>query len=149
MAKSTSTLQFEKDIPLYDGSAELFEEYCERARDAFYGRTGEEKQIATAVNLRSGLSGSAYEAVRHLTHSALLTFDITEVPTPGGKSTIQKKTASTVGLELLLTTLGTAVSKEKPVRAAELFDEILYSSSVRRAPKEFHAGLHHAQGPRL
>ena len=51
MMGKASALPFEKDIPLYDGSAELFEEYQERARDAFFGRTGEDRQIATAANL--------------------------------------------------------------------------------------------------
>eukprot|EP00959_Pyramimonas_sp_CCMP1952_P327359 6853562-Pyramimonas_sp.AAC.1 len=58
-----SRLTFEKDIPLYDGDPALFEEYQERAKDAFYGRMGDEKQIATPINLRNGLSGTAYDAV--------------------------------------------------------------------------------------
>eukprot|EP00969_Alexandrium_andersonii_P362756 15460399-Alexandrium_andersonii.AAC.1 len=60
--RHATSLSFEKDIPLYDGAPELFEEYQERARDAYYGRHGDDRQIATAVNLRSGLSGVAYEA---------------------------------------------------------------------------------------
>ena len=52
MAQRMATkLIFDEGIPLYDGAPELFEEYQERARDVFYGRAGEGKQVSVAVNL--------------------------------------------------------------------------------------------------
>jgi len=55
-------------VPQYSGDSDLFEEYCERAWDSWGGRecqTG--LQVASAVQLRAGLSGAAYDAVRKLT----------------------------------------------------------------------------------
>jgi hypothetical protein len=63
-------------VPQYSGASEHFNEYVERAWDLFYGREGKNsEQAATALHLRSGLSGPAYEAVRKVAHSELTTVD--------------------------------------------------------------------------
>ena len=59
-------------VPLYDGTLELHEEYCERAWDFFFSLELEAQQKAAAIKLRTGLSGKAYEAARELKHNELL-----------------------------------------------------------------------------
>eukprot|EP00971_Amphidinium_carterae_P084355 1669615-Amphidinium_carterae.1 len=118
-------LEYDRNgVPLHDGSPEYWEECQERPLDLYYGRAGDEnRQRATAIHLRSGLRGVAYETVRSLTHSDLLTVD-----------TERKSTEK--GVLLLLSTLSVTVQKEAPLRAFELFDRVFYSKSAMRASNE-------------
>ncbi|CAK0854593.1 unnamed protein product [Prorocentrum cordatum] len=111
-------------IPQYAGQPEYFNEYEERAWDLYHGRTGEKsKQAATALHLRSGLSGPAYEAVRKLKHDELIATDKDGESKPDG-------------LTLFLTTLKKEVQDIAPVRSTEIFDKALYGSSVWRDRNE-------------
>ncbi|CAK0863333.1 unnamed protein product, partial [Prorocentrum cordatum] len=111
-------------VPQYAGQPEYFNEYEERAWDLYHGRTGEKsKQAATALHLRSGLSGPAYEAVRKLKHEELIATD------ESGESRQD-------GLTLFLTTLKKEVQDIAPVRSTEIFDKALYGSSVWRDRNE-------------
>ncbi|CAK0870870.1 unnamed protein product [Prorocentrum cordatum] len=98
-------------IPQYAGQPEYFNEYEERAWDLYRGRTGEKsKQAATALHLRSGLSGPAYEAVRKLKHDEPIATDEYGESKPDG-------------LTLFLTTLKKQVQDIAPVRSTEIFDK--------------------------
>ncbi|CAK0814360.1 unnamed protein product, partial [Prorocentrum cordatum] len=111
-------------IPQYAGQPEYFNEYEERAWDLYHGRTGEKsKQAATALHLRSGLSGPAYEAVRKLKHDELIATDEYGESKPDG-------------LTLFLTTPKKEVQDIAPVRSTEIFDKALYGSSVWRDRNE-------------
>ncbi|CAK0817420.1 unnamed protein product [Prorocentrum cordatum] len=111
-------------VPQYAGQPEYFNEYEERAWDLYRGRTGEKsKQAATALHLRSGLSGPAYEAVRKLKHEELIATD------ESGESRQD-------GLALFLTTLKKEVQDIAPVRSTEIIDKALYGSSVWRDRNE-------------
>ncbi|CAK0901419.1 unnamed protein product, partial [Prorocentrum cordatum] len=111
-------------VPQYAGQPEYFNEYEERAWDLYHGRTGERsKQAATALHLRSGLSGPAYEAVRKLKHEELIATDESGESRPDG-------------LTLFLTTLKKEVQDIAPVRSTEIFDKALYGSSVWRDRNE-------------
>ncbi|CAK0850569.1 unnamed protein product, partial [Prorocentrum cordatum] len=111
-------------VPQYAGQPEYFNECEERAWDLYHGRTGEKsKQAATALHLRSGLSGPAYEAVRKLKHEELIATD------ESGESRQD-------GLTLFLTTLKKEVQDIAPVRSTEIFDKALYGSSVWRDRNE-------------
>ena len=118
------TLEYDRNgVPIYGGEPALWEEYQERVRDLCYGRTGDEqKQACTAVHLRAGPRGLAYEAVRRIPHSDLS-------PLENGKPTIK-------GVELLLQTLEPAVAKEKPLRASDLFERIFYAKGAHRKAGE-------------
>ncbi|CAE7548475.1 RE2, partial [Symbiodinium necroappetens] len=106
------------------GEPELYEEYAERAWDLYYGREGNDgQQAASPVHLRAGLGGVAYEAVRKLTHSELMTKDAQGKP-------MEK------GMKLLLTTLKENIGPEKPVKVNELFFVAFYSPSVWRMQSE-------------
>eukprot|EP00959_Pyramimonas_sp_CCMP1952_P281721 5888429-Pyramimonas_sp.AAC.1 len=94
-------------------------------------------QIAVPINLMNGLSGTAYDAVRSLTHQQLRTFEMEAIESGGkGGGSCEKKRAATDGLELLLNALGESVLKERPARAAELFNGALYDKSAWRSPGE-------------
>ena len=99
-------------------------EYVERAWDLYHSRSGSDQtQLATAVHLRSGLTGSAYEAVRLLKHTDLMTEDAQKKPTAKGT-------------QLLLDTLKEAIAAEQPVKINELFLNCFYSPAVWRRPAE-------------
>ena len=119
-----------KGIPLYDGDPKNFEEYAERAWDVYYGRSGQDAhQAATPVNLRGGLSSTAYDPVRKLRHIDLITLS--------GEGTQESpKRPDPAGMQLFLNTLSGAIAIEKPVRAAELFEKTLYEPTVWRQPGE-------------
>ena len=110
-------------VPQYAGDVESFEEYTERAWDLFHGREGSDSQAATAIHLRSGLTGPAYEAVRKLDHAKLKTVD------GNGKATM-------AGMELLIQTLKDNIAAEVPVKISELFFTAFYSPEVWRRPQE-------------
>eukprot|EP00971_Amphidinium_carterae_P313018 6220439-Amphidinium_carterae.1 len=97
-------------VPQYQGNPELWQGYVERAKDLFYARIGKEEQAVTALHLRAGLRGVAYESVRGLAHDELITRNAENKPT------IQ-------GVELLLRTLEAAIAKEKPLRIQERFEK--------------------------
>ena len=98
-------------VPQFAGEVEYLEEYLERAWDLFHGREGQDSlQIATPLHLRAQLQGTAYEAVRKLSHSELRT------KTAEGKATEE-------GMNLLLNTLKGSLATEAPVRVQELFLE--------------------------
>ncbi len=120
-------LEYDKSgIPQYDGTPDRYEEYQERAWDAFHSWTGDERQASIPVKLRTGLTSLAYDAARNLAHTDLI-----------AKKEVDKKFIATEdGMKLLLSTLGDAVLKEKKVRAAELFDSVLYDKGVWRAHGE-------------
>ena len=77
MASTSGKLDVDRyGVPQYSGDSDLFEEYCERAWDLWHGREGQTGlQVASAVHLRAGLSGAAYDAVRKLGHDKLKTKD--------------------------------------------------------------------------
>ena len=111
-------------VPQYDGKPEHFVEYMERAWDLYHGRTGEKtKQAATALHLRSGLSGPAYEAVRKMKHELLIQTDKDKEPLPAG-------------VDKLLETLRAEVQDIAPVRSTEIFDRALYGGTVWRDRNE-------------
>ena len=61
-------------VPTYKGEPEYFDEWCERARDLWFTRAGQPAyQSSTALALRGGLRGTAYEAARKATHEDLRT----------------------------------------------------------------------------
>ena len=110
-------------VPQFDGTADVFEEYEERAWDLFYGRAGNDAtQIATPIHLRSGLTAAAYDAVRKLSHESLCT-------SRDGKAT-------DAGMKLLIRTLKESIAAEVPVRINELFLTAFYSPQVWRKPSE-------------
>ena len=123
MSFSGARLQVDRyGVPQYAGEA--YEEYAERAWDLYHGRSGSDQtQLATAVHLRSGLTGAAYESVRHLRHSELMTEDAQKKPT-------------VKGTQLLLDTLKEAIAAEQPVKINELFLNAFYSPAVWRRPAE-------------
>ena len=94
-------LKFKKDAPLYDGDPALLQECQGRARDALYGRTGDEKQIATAMRWRNGLFSAACDSARSLSHAQLLIHDEKTVEGVSGGQSCARKTATAEGLELL------------------------------------------------
>ena len=111
-------------VPQFSGDPEMFEEYQERAWDLWHGREGQESlQLATAVHLRAGLSGAAYEATRKIEHSKMKTKDEKGVPTDEG-------------LRHFLAVLKTAIAAVEPVKVNELFLTAFYSSQVWRRPAE-------------
>ena len=111
-------------VPQYCGEPELYEEYAERCWDLWYGRLGSDQlQVATPVHLRSGLTGSAYNAVRKLEHTSLITKDTEGKP-------FEK------GLTLLLKTLRDNIEQEAPVKTNELFFGAFYSPQVWRLQTE-------------
>ena len=122
---ATSRLESDRyGVPQYAGASDQFEEYKERAWDLWYGRAGQDAlQSATPVHLRAGLSSSAWEAVRKLEHTKLITKDAEGKPT-------------TEGMDLLLETLKSAIADEVPVKINELFLQAFYSPSVWRRPSE-------------
>ena len=61
--------------PQHHGKPDHFTEHDERCFDLCHGRIGEPEQKATALRLRPGLSGPAYEAARKLMHEDFLTSD--------------------------------------------------------------------------
>ena len=125
MATGSGHLECDRyGVPQYAGQPELFEEYQERCWDLFHGREGQEHlQVATPLHLRANLSGSAYEAVRKLEHTALRTKD------SEGK-VIDR------GLKLFLQTLKENIAVEQPVRLNELFLRCFYSPQVWRRSSE-------------
>ena len=125
MSFSGARLQVDRyGVPQYAGDPEAYEEYAERAWDLYHGRSGSDQtQLATAVHLRSGLTGAAYESVRHLKHSELMTEDAQKKPT-------------VKGTQLLLDTLKEAIAAEQPVKINELFLNAFYSPAVWRRPAE-------------
>ena len=111
-------------VPQFTGDPELYDEYEERAWDLWHGRDGQPAlQAATAVHLRAGLSGPAYEAVRKMEHSRIKTKDADGNPTDKG-------------LKTFLDALRTAIAAVKPVRINELFLTAFYSPQVWRRPQE-------------
>ena len=100
------------------------EEYSERVWDVYYSKAGNaDEQAVTAVILRFGLSGIAYEADRGIAHDELITYDA------------EGKRATTAGVKRLLAALEGVVSKERPVRAAEMFDTVLYNAAAWGKPR--------------
>ena len=111
-------------VPQYSGQTDQFEEYVERAWDLWFGRVGQDSlQAATPVHLRAGLTDAAWEAVRKIEHTKLITKG------EGG-------TPLTDGLELLLSTLKTALADAVPVKINELFLTAFYSPAVWRRQTE-------------
>eukprot|EP00435_Cladocopium_sp_Y103_P058473 s1160_g20.t1 len=110
-------------VPQYAGEVEAFEEYVERAWDLYFGREGQDSQVATPIHLRSGLTGHAYEAVRKLEHAKLRT------ATAEGKAT-------DAGMKLLIQTLKDNIAAETPVKINELFFTAFYSADVWRKQHE-------------
>ena len=85
-------------VPQYNGEPELYEEYAERAWDLWYGRKGTETtKVSTPIHLRSGLTGPAYDAVKKLNHSDLISKDSEGKP-------------STKGIQLLVKTLRESIA---------------------------------------
>lgn len=108
-------------VPHFGGKAEDFDEYCERAWDLFYGRQGNASmQAATALNLRSALTDTAYQSARGITHADLLV--------QADKDGVVPETA----VKRLLEVMKADLVHEKPTRAAELFDKVFYSETVWR-----------------
>ena len=122
-----TSMRLESDrngVPQYDGDPELFDEYEERAWDLWHGREGQDSlQMATPVHLRSGLSATAYEAVRKLEHKTLKTKD-------------SKGSPSEEGMKFFLKTLKDAIAAEQPVKINEVFLHAFYSPSVWRKNHE-------------
>ena len=111
-------------VPQYAGEPELYDEDEERAWDLWHGREGQDSmQAATAVHLRAGLSGTAYEAVRKLDHAKIKTKDSEGKP-------------SQTGLKNFLKALKDFKASVKPVKANELFLQAFYSPNVWRRPQE-------------
>ena len=111
-------------VPQFNGDPELYDEYEERAWDLWHGRDGQPAlQAATAVHLRAGLSGAAYEAVRKLEHTKIKTKDSDGNPTDKG-------------LRAFLETLKGEIAAVKPVKINELFITAFYSPQVWRRPQE-------------
>ena len=103
------------------------DEYSERCWDVYYSKAGyADEQSVTAVRLRSGLSGIAYEAVRNIPHETLIT----------SKGEGKDKKSSPDGVNILLVTIEGVVNKERPVRAAEMFDSVFFNSGVWRKLRE-------------
>ena len=128
MAKS-KVLEFDRNgIPVFHGEVELVEEYKERARDIFYGRTGTERQRSSAIDLRQGTRSIAYDAVKAIPRAQLMT---TRSEVHGDK-TVEVPTIA--GVEKLHAMIEAAIQKEKPIRTTELFDKVFYASTVWRAP---------------
>lgn len=72
-------------VPQYAGEPELYDADDEGAWDLWHGREGQDSmQAATAVHLRAGLSGTAYEAVRKLEHAKTKTKDSEGKPSQTG-----------------------------------------------------------------
>ena len=119
-----SAIQYDKNgVPQWDGAPETFKEWQDRSWDLYYGRAGNDSlQIATAIHLRSGLSGTAYEVVRGLDHAKLAT-------AKDGK-------ALPGGMELLIATLTEAIETEKPVKTQEIFLRVFYAETVWRSDGE-------------
>ena len=113
---------------MYGGEPELLKEYKERATDYFYGCKRSDQGNAT-VRLRTGCSGRAYEAVRHLSIKDMI------VPVPddgkGGGGEV-----SSSGLNKFLEVMEAHIAPARPVRAAELFDKAIYAGTVRRGRSE-------------
>ena len=72
-SKSKSLEGDRNGIPIFYGEVELLEEYKERARGIYYGRTGTERQRSSAIDLRQGTRGSACDAVKGIPHDELMT----------------------------------------------------------------------------
>ena len=126
MPTTTTPLECDRyGVPAYSGSPDQFEEYTERAWDLFYGREGgtDGLQVATPLHLRAQLTGSAYEAVRKLSHEKLRTKN------GQGKAT-------EAGMRLLLQTLKESIAVEQPVKINELFLGAFYSPQVWRRNDE-------------
>ena len=125
MASTSGKLDVDRyGVPQYSGDSDLFEEYCERAWDLWHGREGQTGlQVASAVHLRAGLSGAAYDAVRKLGHDRLKTKNEKGDPTEDG-------------MKLLLDTLKESIASEVPVRVNELFLKAFYDPSVWRKATE-------------
>lgn len=124
MPPTTTPLECDRyGVPAYSGSPEQFEEYTERA--LFFGREGgsDGLQVATPLHLRAQLTGSAYEAVRKLSHDKLRTKN------SDGKAT-------EAGMRLLLQTLKESIAVEQPVKINELFLGAFYSPQVWRRNDE-------------
>ncbi len=119
------TLEMDRfGIPLFMGNPEQLDEYRERAFDLYFGRAGRDsEQGATAVNLRGGLAGAAYEAVREIPHQELMTKDKDGKPSPAG-------------VEILVSKLEQVLRHERVVRANELFDKLFYNKSCWRQSDE-------------
>lgn len=80
-------------------------------------------QAVTAVKLRSGVSGVAYEVVCGIPHADLTTYADQECAKE-----------SPAGVKNILEALEVTVNKECPVRSAEMFDTMFYNSGVWRQP---------------
>ena len=107
-------------VPQYAGEPELYDEYEERSWDLWHGREGQDAlQAVTAVHLRAGLTGTAYEAVRKLDHKEIKTKD------GEGRPTFQ-------GLTHFLKVLKDSIAVVKPVKINELFLQAFYSPNVWR-----------------
>ena len=117
-------------IPTYSGDVPLLNEYKQRCLDVLHGRKGQERQIATPVDLRGGTRGPAWEAVKDIPHDELMTFRSVRE----GKDT--KDVATIDGTLLFLERIAKAVQKEEPIRATELFDKVFYAPTVWRQPSE-------------
>eukprot|EP00971_Amphidinium_carterae_P166254 3295343-Amphidinium_carterae.1 len=84
---------------------------------------GKEEQAVTALHLRAGLRGIAYESVRGLAHDELITRNAENKPTIDG-------------VELLLRTLEAAIAKERPLRIQERFEKVFFSQTAYRSSGE-------------
>ena len=60
-------------IPVYTDDVSLLAGYKQRCMDVFYGRQGQERQCTTAIDLRSGTRGAAWDAVKDIAHNELMT----------------------------------------------------------------------------
>ena len=106
-------------VPVFAGEPQYMEEYEERCWDLYYGRSSnQESRAATAIHLRSGLTGPAYDAVKALKHVDL--------------HTMEEEKATPKGVELLLNRLREAIQVVRPVKVQEIFMSALYATTVWR-----------------
>ena len=100
-------------ITIYNGEVEHLEEYKDKTREIYYGRTGTERQRLSATDLRHGTRGIAYEGI---SHDELMT---TRQEVRDGKTV---DAATIDGAEKLIQTMETAIEKRNPTITTELFD---------------------------
>ena len=71
--KPVKRIEVEKGIPIFDGDVELLDEYKIRAMDVYFARHGTPRQLTTAIDLRGGTRGVAWDAVKDIPHAQLMT----------------------------------------------------------------------------
>jgi hypothetical protein len=105
-------------IPIHEGDPTKYDAYVNRDWNIYYSHTGQDNlQATTAVHLRTVLRGRAYDAARSLPHEELIAKDSAGTPT-------------TQGMKVYLQALRDALESEKPLKTAEVFDDVFYNSKV-------------------